>query len=115
MKLSSKLSIVYSLLFFAVINLFGSWMIFDVHKTERESVTFDANDQTMNVLHVLGEESGNTDFETEEQVRQYLERKLISVLGGTMTTLRGAQIRRGDGSLQCLQSPGEIYRTSSAF
>lgn len=132
MKLSSKLSIVYSLLFFAVINLFGIWMIFDVHKTELRSVTFDANDQTMNILHVLGEESGEISAEsseteqsseseallesvikqtsgsgqsetgkgqTEEQVRQILGRRLLSVLGGAKATRRGAEIRKHDGSL----------------
>lgn len=92
MKLSSKLSIVYSLLFFAVINLFGIWMIFDVHKTELRSVTFDANDQTMNILHVLGEEGGEisaeyceTEQSTEPEVFSESVKKQTSGSGQSET------------------------------
>lgn len=92
-KLSVRLSVVYTVLFFIIINLFGAWMISDVHRTERVMVQFEADSRVMDLLHVLE----NSSLPAGESKEDFLQEKLISQLGGSITTINGAEIWNAEG------------------
>lgn len=88
MKLSTKLALIYSILFFAVINLFGAWMIFDVHHTELTNAAFDANDQTSNLVNLL-----------ENSPSGSLTSNLMNAFSGMTAYTRGAEVVDADGKV----------------
>lgn len=93
-KLSVRLSLIYTVLFFIIINLFGAWMIFDVHHTELDMAVFDADSRVMDLLHTLE----NSTLPKGEGREDFLQERLVSLLGGIITTTNGAEIWNADGT-----------------